>query len=87
MYEHFLTDARAFRLRPFLAAERTILFMYFEEQLKYDLEKGFGTEGLAYPIKLMGGQKPPINSGVEMSGYDPESEIHMLKTSTSVVGS
>lgn len=65
--------------------KRTILYMYFEEELKYDYKIGFGTANLAYPINLikeLGQAKKP---SVEMSGSDPESEIYMIKTSTSVV--
>jgi len=65
--------------------KRTILFMYFEDQLRYDYKMGFGTEGLAYPIKLMADIESAKNGSVEMSGSDPESENYFLKTSTSVV--
>ena len=54
--------------------KRTILYMYFEGQLRYDYKMGFGTASLAYPVKLIGelGQaKMPL---VEMSGSEPESE-------------
>lgn len=54
--------------------KRTILFMYFEEELKYDYYKGFGTAGLAYPVKLINQIGQAKNTSVEMSGNDPESE-------------
>jgi site-specific DNA recombinase len=54
--------------------KRTILFMYFEEQLKYDYERGFGTASLAYPIKLINAVGQAKNGSVEMSGSEPECE-------------
>ncbi len=46
--------------------KRTIVFMYFEEKLRYDYFSGFGTTSLAYPINLIT-QKPPVKeASVEM---------------------
>lgn len=65
--------------------KRTILFMYFEEQLRYDYKLGFGTASLAYPVKLINELGQAKTASVEMSGSDPESETYFLITSTSVV--
>jgi|SRR3989344_824133 len=54
--------------------KRTILFMYFENQLRYDYKTGFGTEGLAYPIKLINEVSASKNASVEMSESDSESK-------------
>ena len=54
--------------------KRTILFMYFENQLRYDYKSGFGTEGLAYPIKLINEISASKNGSVEMSESDSESK-------------
>lgn len=54
--------------------KRTILFMYFENQLRYDYKTGFGTAGLAYPIKLINEVSASKNSSVEMSESDSESK-------------
>ncbi len=58
--------------------KRTILFMYFEEQLRYDYKLGFGTEGLAYPIKLineLGQAKKPSVDTPEISWNQIEGYI------------
>lgn len=39
--------------------KRAILFMYFEDKLRYDYKTGFGTTSLAYPISLIT-KKPPV---------------------------
>lgn len=49
----------------------TVLLMYFERQLVYDLKKGFGTVNLASPLRLA---KQAATEDVEMSGSEPESE-------------
>lgn len=54
--------------------KRTILFMYFEDKLRYDYKLGFGTAGLAYPVKLINEIGQAKNTSVEMSGSEPESE-------------
>ena len=54
--------------------KRTILFMYFEGQLRYDYERGFGTDGLAYPVNLIKNLGQAKNGSVEMSGSEPECE-------------
>lgn len=54
--------------------KRTILFMYFEEELRYDYKLGFGTAGLAYPIKLINEVSASKNGSVEMSECDSESK-------------
>ncbi len=54
--------------------KRTILYMYFEGQLRYDYEMGFGTASLACPIKLIGELETAKMPLVEMSGSEPESE-------------
>ena len=54
--------------------KRTILFMYFEDQLRYDYKLGFGTAGLAYPIKLINEVSASKNGIVEMSSSELESK-------------
>lgn len=54
--------------------KRTILFMYFEDQLRYNYETGFGTATLAYPIELIN-KNPAVKRGsVEMSSSELESK-------------
>lgn len=54
--------------------KKTILFMYFEEKLRYNHRTGFGTATLAYPIELIT-KKPPVTEAmVEMPGSEPGSE-------------
>ncbi len=53
--------------------KKAILFMYFEEELRYDYNLGFGTASLAYPVKLISEIGQAKNGSVEMSGYEPES--------------
>lgn len=65
--------------------KRTILFMYFEEQLRYNYETGFGTASLAYPVKLISDLGQANNGSVEMWRCDLQSENYFLETSTSVV--
>lgn len=54
--------------------KRTILFMYFEGELRYDYKLGFGTSSLAYPVKLIKELGQAKSTIVEMSGSEPESE-------------
>lgn len=54
--------------------KRTILLMYFNDQLTYDYKTGFGTVSLDYPIKLIASIGSTKNGSVEMSGCEPESE-------------
>ena len=54
--------------------KRTILFMYFEKELRYDYKLGFGTASLAYPVKLINEMGQAKNGSVEMSGCEPESK-------------
>jgi len=54
--------------------KRTILFMYFEDQLRYDYKNGFGTAGLAYPIKLINEVSASKKGSVEMSSNELESK-------------
>ena len=54
--------------------KRTILFMYFEDNLRYDYFKGFGTASLAYPVSLITKNRPLRSGSVEMSGNEPESK-------------
>ena len=46
--------------------KRTILFMYFEDQLRFDYYRGFGTTSLAYPIKLINELGQAKTASVEM---------------------
>ena len=64
--------------------KRLVLFMYFEDKLRYDYKKGFGTVGLACSIRLISDIKVAKSDSVEMSGSEPESEKYYIKTSTSV---
>jgi site-specific DNA recombinase len=58
--------------------KRTILFMYFEEELRYDYNLGFGTATLSTPLRLINtikdDKKSSSTESVEMSGSEPESE-------------
>lgn len=54
--------------------KRTILFMYFEDKLRYDYFKGFGTAGLAYPLELITKNRPLRSGSVEMSSSELESK-------------
>ena len=58
--------------------KRTIFFMYFEDKLRYDYEKGFGTASYTPILRLINevgeAQNTPQKSSVEMSGSEPESE-------------
>ncbi|HLD01952.1 MAG TPA: recombinase family protein [Patescibacteria group bacterium] len=54
--------------------KRTILFMYFEGQLRYDYKLGFGTAGLAYPIKLISEIGQAKTASVEMWSSELQSE-------------
>ncbi|MDP2649662.1 MAG: recombinase family protein [bacterium] len=54
--------------------KRTILFMYFEDKLRYDYFSGFGTTTLAYPLELITKNRPLRSGSVEMSESDPESK-------------
>ncbi len=54
--------------------KRTILFMYFEDKLRYDYFQGFGTATLAYPLALITENRPLRSGSVEMSGNEPESK-------------
>ena len=54
--------------------KRTILFMYFEDKLRYDYFQGFGTANLAYPLELIT-KNPDLSRGsVEMSSSELESK-------------
>ena len=52
--------------------KRSILFMYFEDELRYDYKLGFGTANLAYPVNLINDLGQAKTASVEMSGSDPE---------------
>lgn len=54
--------------------KRTILFMYFEDKLRYDYFNGFGTAGLAYPLELITKNRPLRSGSVEMSSSELESK-------------
>jgi site-specific DNA recombinase len=54
--------------------KRTILFMYFEDKLRYDHFKGFGTANLAYPVALIHQKAPLREPSVEMSSNELESK-------------
>ncbi|MBA3723945.1 MAG: recombinase family protein [Candidatus Levybacteria bacterium] len=54
--------------------KKLILFMYFEDQLRYSYKEGFGTASLAYPVRLINEIGQAKNDSVEMSGSEPESE-------------
>jgi len=58
--------------------KRTIFFMYFEDKLRYDYEKGFGTASYTPILRLInkvGEVKSTSKTpSVEMSGSEPESE-------------
>lgn len=47
--------------------KKTILFMYFEEKLRYNYQDGFGTAGLAYPIKLINDLEQAKTTSVDIS--------------------
>lgn len=53
--------------------KQTILFMYFEQPLRYNYEDGFGTAQLARPIELINGFVSEQNPNVEMEGVEPSS--------------
>lgn len=52
--------------------QRSIVYMYFEGLLRYDLKNGFGTASLAYPVRLINSLGQAKNKSVEMSGSEPE---------------
>ena len=54
--------------------KRTILFMYFEDKLRYDYFQGFGTATLAYPLALITKKPPVTGARVEMSSNELESK-------------
>ena len=54
--------------------KRAILFMYFEENLRYDYKNGFGTTTLAYPLALIMKNRPLRSGSVEMSSNELESK-------------
>ncbi len=54
--------------------KRTILYMYFEENLRYDYFRGFGTATLAYPVSLITENRPLRSGSVEMSSNELESK-------------
>ena len=56
-----------------LEYKRTIVYMYFDDKLPYDREKGFGTIELAYPIELIRSFSDPKIRHVEMAGVEPAS--------------
>jgi hypothetical protein len=53
--------------------KRSIFFMYFEKESKYDYNSGFGTTTLAYPIKLINDLEQAKSGSVEMPGVEPGS--------------
>ena len=53
---------------------RTVLSMYFEENLRYDYFRGFGTATLAYPVSLITKNRPVQAVYVEMSSNELESK-------------
>lgn len=59
--------------------KRNILFMYFEDKLRYNHKTGFGTNQLGRNIKLIQEISDPKNSDVEMSRSDLESKLLIKK--------
>ncbi len=59
--------------------KRAILFMYFEENLEYDYNLGFGTVNLTRPIGIINELGQANYGNVEMSGIEPESKKNFLK--------
>ena len=47
--------------------------MYFEDTMRYDLTKGFGTTTLAYPVELINQNFSEGSSDVDLPGFEPES--------------
>jgi hypothetical protein len=45
--------------------------MYFDEELKYDYNLGFGTASLAYPVKLIIEIRYAKNGSVDPRGFEP----------------
>lgn len=62
--------------------KRTILFMYFEEQLKYDYNLGFGTASLASPVNLINDMAHARNKSVELTGLEPVTSSMSMKRSS-----
>jgi len=54
--------------------KRTVISMYFEENLRYDYFRGFGTTTLAYPVSLITENRPLRSGSVEMSSNELESK-------------
>ncbi len=54
--------------------KKTILLMYFENNLRYDYKLGFGTGDLGYPIRLINDIGASKNALVEMSSNELESK-------------
>ncbi len=51
--------------------KRTIAYMYFDQKIPYDYQKGFGTACLAYPVEVIKSFSDPKNNLVEMEGVSP----------------
>jgi site-specific DNA recombinase len=63
--------------------KKTILFMYFGDNLRYDYHEGFGTANLTAPLRLINtikdDQKSSSTESVEMSDNESESEKYFQK--------
>lgn len=51
--------------------KRTIILMYFEDSLRYNGVKGFGTTSLAYPIQLIQENFSEGSCDVDREGFEP----------------
>ncbi|MCL4363618.1 hypothetical protein M1328_00050, partial [Patescibacteria group bacterium] len=56
----------------------TIIRMYFNERISYDLKEGFQTPKLEPTINLINNLDPSKNTLVEMAGIEPASEKTLL---------
>ena len=65
-----------------IETKRTILYMYFGKKPSYDYEKGFGTDTLSLPIRLMNDHGSSKNQLVEMPGVEPVSRMVFKKRSS-----
>lgn len=63
--------------------KRTIILMYFEDALRYDYTKGFGTTSLAYPVQLIQENFTQGSCDVGTDGIEPSTSSLSVKRSTS----
>lgn len=57
-----------------IESQRSIIYMFFNEKIKYDRKKGFGTATLTLPVKLSQQNNISKSNIVEMPGIEPGSE-------------